>query len=342
MAAHHDRGAPPLGATAHHQATGAAARLEPLRAAAAAAAGPKALQKDETPGGQAEGFKMHTTSTRRIVDSPVTLAPGQQPAVATVPIMTSREIAELLEARHDSVKRTIERLADRGTITSPPLVETTFIGADGKRQAVGEYHVGKRDSYVIVAQLSPEFTARLVDRWQELEASAADPVQAALNDPTLLRRALLTYTEQVVALENRVEELTPKSAALDRIATASKGAVGVRIAAKLMDVPEREFITFLIQYRVLYRDKATGGLAGMANKESVGWVETKRFEVARADGTMRIVARVLITQRGIGKLAELIERKAPHLRKAKAANFSQQAQLTLPMAPAGAQEGMAP
>jgi hypothetical protein len=28
---------------------------------------------------------------------------------------------------------------------------------------------GKRDSIVVVAQLSPEFTARLVDRWQELE-----------------------------------------------------------------------------------------------------------------------------------------------------------------------------
>ena len=36
--------------------------------------------------------------------------------------------------------------------------------------------VGKRDSYVAVAQLSREFTARLVDRWQELEAAVAQPV----------------------------------------------------------------------------------------------------------------------------------------------------------------------
>ena len=32
---------------------------------------------------------------------------------------------------------------------------------------------GKRDSIVVVAQLSPEFTARLVDRWQQLEQQAA-------------------------------------------------------------------------------------------------------------------------------------------------------------------------
>ncbi len=32
---------------------------------------------------------------------------------------------------------------------------------------------GKRDSIVVVAQLSPEFTARLVDCWQELEGNGA-------------------------------------------------------------------------------------------------------------------------------------------------------------------------
>jgi hypothetical protein len=35
------------------------------------------------------------------------------------------------------------------------------------------YMVGKRDSYTVVAQLSPEFTARLVDCWQELEQQGA-------------------------------------------------------------------------------------------------------------------------------------------------------------------------
>lgn len=40
-----------------------------------------------------------------------------------------------------------------------PAVEYVFSGEQGKR-----------DSIIVVAQLSPEFTARLVDRWQELEA----------------------------------------------------------------------------------------------------------------------------------------------------------------------------
>jgi len=82
--------------------------------------------------------------------------------------MSSRDIAALVESRHDSVKRAIERLADRGVIGSPPSVEYR----DSLNRAAQEFQISKRDSYVIVAQLSPEFTARLVDRWQELEGSA--------------------------------------------------------------------------------------------------------------------------------------------------------------------------
>lgn len=37
--------------------------------------------------------------------------------------MSSREIAELLECRHDNVKRSIERLAAQGVIQLPPIEE---------------------------------------------------------------------------------------------------------------------------------------------------------------------------------------------------------------------------
>ncbi len=35
---------------------------------------------------------------------------------------------------------------------------------------------GKRDSIIVVAQLCPEFTARLVDRWRELEEQVRQPL----------------------------------------------------------------------------------------------------------------------------------------------------------------------
>ena len=88
---------------------------------------------------------------------------------AGVLTMSSREIAELVNSRHDSVKRTIERCAEKGIFDIPPLVEyLDLMGRSGQL----EYQLNKRSSLIVVAQLCPEFTARIVDRWQELEAQA--------------------------------------------------------------------------------------------------------------------------------------------------------------------------
>lgn len=115
----------------------------------------------------------------------------------TVQTMTSREIADLVESRHDSVKRTIETLSDKGLVTFTQTVEK------GIGRPLTVYHVGKRDSYVVVAQLCPQFTARLVDRWQELEQKQQVPA-INLNDPKQLLGLLQNYAERTLELENKV------------------------------------------------------------------------------------------------------------------------------------------
>lgn len=116
--------------------------------------------------------------------------------------MSSREIAELVESRHDSVKRSMETLRDKDLISFTQSVETSHEGAGAR--PVDVYIVGKRDSYVIVAQLSPEFTARLVDRWQELESQ-----QIPKTLPEALRLAA-DLAERNAALENKIEVDAPK------------------------------------------------------------------------------------------------------------------------------------
>lgn len=81
--------------------------------------------------------------------------------------MTSLEIAEVVNSRHDDVKRSIKRLAERGVIVQPPSADEQSTDAIGRTRVTQVYKVGERDSYVIVAQLSPEFTAKLVDYWQK-------------------------------------------------------------------------------------------------------------------------------------------------------------------------------
>lgn len=104
--------------------------------------------------------------------------------------MTSREISELVESRHDKVKKSIERLVKRGVITQPPMGDESYKDGSGRtvvtRLFVFEGDSGKRDSIVVVAQLSPEFTAALVDRWQKLEQRA---IQESAPPSSMRKRA---------------------------------------------------------------------------------------------------------------------------------------------------------
>jgi len=123
--------------------------------------------------------------------------------------ITSGEIAELVSSRHDNVKRTIERLAKTSAIRLPPTENSEKINNLGLPQKIRHYvfsgEQGKRDSIIVVAQLSPEFTAKLVDRWLELERHAAI---SAFGVPQTLQAALrmaadLVDENQALKLENQ-------------------------------------------------------------------------------------------------------------------------------------------
>ena len=120
--------------------------------------------------------------------------------------MTTSEIAEVVDSRLDSVKRTVDRLVEKGIISKPPMV-------DGIKSANGvvtqEYLIGKRDSFIVVAQLCPEFTARIVDRWQELEAKQSAPVELSRLD--ILTLAMESEKGRLVAIEQRDHAIATKA-----------------------------------------------------------------------------------------------------------------------------------
>jgi hypothetical protein len=93
--------------------------------------------------------------------------------IDNIATMSSREIAELVDQRHDNVKRTIETIGARGVLILPQIEEVPNPGHGPKTISV--YMLDKRSSLIVVAQLCPEFTARIVDRWQELEQAAELP-----------------------------------------------------------------------------------------------------------------------------------------------------------------------
>lgn len=160
--------------------------------------------------------------------------------------MSSREIAKLVDSRHSNVCIAIERLMNSGVIGGYAAMQYTH---PQNQQVYHYYEVNKRDSYVIVAQLCPEFTARLVDRWQELENGGGMSVPQTL--PEALRLAA-DLAEQKQRLSDELAIAAPKADFVDRYVMAT-GSMTFRQVAKLLNAKEPEFAMFLIENGIMYR-----------------------------------------------------------------------------------------
>lgn len=225
--------------------------------------------------------------------------------------MTSLEISELVEKRHDNVKRTVESLVNTGVIIQPQIEDEQSIDTMGRPRTTQLYvfsgEQGKRDSIVVVAQLCPEFTARLVDRWQELEAQVSKPIDPMqlLSDPNVLRSTLLTYSEKVIELETKVVEMEPTVKAYNRIAV-SDGGLCLTDAAKTLQEKPKAFISFLSQNKWIY--KRAGGKNWIAYQDKIqaGYLEHKVSEIALDDGSTKIREQVKVTPKGLTKLNDLL------------------------------------
>lgn len=156
---------------------------------------------------------MQLTDSRNVLVSPLMAGGGE-----TI-TMSSREIAELTGKRHDNVMQVCRDLAESGIIGGyPEFQETPYVnGQNG--QTYKEFRMNKRDSLVLVARLCPEFMAKVVDRWMELEAGAS---RHAFTIPTTLPDALRLAAEQMERAERA--ERTKAEIGTRREATAMNTA----------------------------------------------------------------------------------------------------------------------
>lgn len=212
--------------------------------------------------------------------------------------MSSLEISELVESRHDNVKRAIERLSSRGVIQLPPMEDVK----NQQGQMVQVYRIGKRNSYIIVAQLSPEFTARLVDRWQELESQNQLPT-----DYLSALKALTVEVEERQKLEHTLSIAAPKAEFVDHYVTAT-GLMGFREVAKLLKVKESDFRAFLIDNDIMYR------LAGKLTPYSQH-LDAGRFEVKTGENEAsgKAFTQAKFTPKGVEWVAGLLASNAVKL-----------------------------
>lgn len=218
--------------------------------------------------------------------------------------MSSREIADLVGKRHDKVKQSIERLsiakrgADQAPIDLPPMGE--YLDSLGRPAAeyVFSGEKGKRDSIIVVAQLSPEYTARLVDRWQELES--ANRVQLPdFTNPAESARAWAEQYELRAIAQQALAIAAPKVEFVDRY-VENTGTLTFRQVAKLLKANERVLRQLLINGHVMYR--LNGVMTPYQNHIDAG-----RFEVktGTSERNNHAFAQARFTPKGVQWIAGL-------------------------------------
>ena len=216
--------------------------------------------------------------------------------------MTSLEIAELVNKRHDNVKRTIEALANHGVI-SQPQIEDGIKSANGVVPQIYRFsgEQGKLDSITVVAQLCPEFTAVLVKRWYELE----NQKPRELTRLEILQIALQAEEVKQV-LQGQVQILEPKAKALDTLAN-TEGTYNILECAKTVGIGERKLIDLLLDKKWIYREES-GRLQPYAIKREAGIFinRTSPVVINRNTGEEKVHLHMRITALGLTKIAELV------------------------------------
>jgi phage antirepressor YoqD-like protein len=215
--------------------------------------------------------------------------------------MSSREIAELCDKRHDNVMRdTRDVLTQLYGKNAALKFEGSYIGQDGSTRPC--FNLPKRETLILVSGYNIPVRAKIVDRWQELEAAQRPDPMVALSDPATMRALLLGYTEKVIALEGRVSELQPKVAAFDLIANLD-GSLCITDAAKTLHVKPKVLFHFLRTKKWIYRRGGQGAEIAYGDKLQFGYLEHKITTVNRSDGTERSATQVRVTPAGLSKIA---------------------------------------
>ncbi len=175
--------------------------------------------------------------------------------------MSSREIADLVEARHNDVIATIERLFAKNLLRSSRKSRRESTGG----RPVDVYDLAERDTHLVVAGYSDEHRARVIDRWQELEESNAKPSfdVASLNDPKVLLALLTDNVRKVVHLEADNTELAQENHLLEQKAVA--------------DAPKVEFFNAVITSTSIHSVREVAQSIGTGQNRLFAFMRQQRW-----------------------------------------------------------------
>jgi phage antirepressor YoqD-like protein len=160
--------------------------------------------------------------------------------------------------------------------------------------------------------------------WQvfdKLEEAYFNPTtaQPALNPANFSRMQLIELAMQAEqdhlaekakreAAEAVIAEQAPKVAALDRLSGA-EGSLCITDTAKALQHQPKKLFAFLSEDHWIYKRAGGKHWLGYQDKIQNGLLEHKTTTVTRSDGSEKVVEQVLVTPKGLTKLAKLLNER---------------------------------
>lgn len=199
-------------------------------------------------------------------------------------------------ARLDDDEKGSIRIADRTSSGGNP--NQTIINESGLFKLI------LRSRKVSAKRFTKWVTSEVLPTIRRTGGYGGPAAQIDLNDPATLQQLLLDHTGRALAREERVAELEPKADAFDQLADAS-GSLCVTDAAKALGVPPRRLFAWLEANHWTYRRTDGGHWAAFQAQLNAGRVEHKGMRIPVRGRPDKLVQQVLITPKGLARLAEL-------------------------------------
>lgn len=184
------------------------------------------------------------------------------------------------------------------------VYETFVHPPEGYRPAAESIRMNPDQCKLVAMRESKSVRRHVLARLKELEAKVAQP---AFQIPATLSAALRLAAEQAEQIEQQQAQLAiaaPKAQALDRIAQAD-GEMCITNAAKTIGVQPKKLFAWMEQHDWIYRRPGSKRHTAYQARIKAGYLTHKVTTVERSDGSEKVVESVIVTPKGLAKLAEV-------------------------------------
>lgn len=218
--------------------------------------------------------------------------------------MTSREIADLCDKRHDHVCRDIDKLnTTYEKIGLPKIGEGYYTHQSTGNQQHREFILNKEQSTDLVTGYKPELRIKINRRWSELEQQLNQPTELSRMD--LIQLAFAAEQENQ-ALKDHVAELEPKALVMDTIAETTN-TYTIRDSAKTIGIPESKLIDFMISKHWVYRENSRHRrLCAYGQRINQKVMINKVSKVIACEDGDKVFTQARITAFGLTRLTALV------------------------------------